>query len=232
MSNIVGTVYNVFTTNIDTAAYDINNHSNSLELKETQMQIASSNDKVVISNNLDNSKIINNINAQTQSKYKCTSNSNITLNKISNKRKQSDASSSTEPYNAKHTQFLSLYTLDPHVLTQSICKRFNEPKTYIIEMVVKELGNPSTLKLYFETVRIQKNGGLLKQNGLRRSNGGVFMELFKNKLTNKEWKIFNNRIKEEDKLAKNRKSIELDSKLADEIDKLLLNGEDMENVDD
>ncbi|KAG8446764.1 hypothetical protein GDO86_002146 [Hymenochirus boettgeri] len=62
-----------------------------------------------------------------------------------------------------------------------IAYRLREPKTDLIQRVVKILGTKKSIELLMETAEVEQNGGLFILNGSRRRTpGGVFLNLLKN----------------------------------------------------
>ena len=107
-------------------------------------------------------------------------------------------------------------------LTHDLCVLLNERKRELIARVVSFIGCSRAVQLYKDTQRLQKeNGGLLRANGGRRSNGGVFMQLFKDSMPADDYKKFTKEVRAGEKAVKKEKNVELDRKLAGSFDALL-----------
>ncbi len=80
--------------------------------------------------------------------------------------------------------------------TQKIAKHLGETEKQplrTIERITKVLGEERAMALLDETLKLEANGGLQTDDGLqRRTPGGVYFKLVKNKATSRErWLIFN-----------------------------------------
>ncbi|KAI6661051.1 hypothetical protein LOD99_13773 [Oopsacas minuta] len=67
--------------------------------------------------------------------------------------------------------------MDTNMLTKSICARFNEKNVPIIESIVNCIGKKHAIQLVQDTLELEEKGGMLTQEGTRRSIGGVFIRL-------------------------------------------------------
>lgn len=66
-------------------------------------------------------------------------------------------------------------------VSDEIAHRLREPKTDLIQRVVKNIGTKKAIELLMETAEVEQNGGLFILNGSRRRTpGGVYLNLLKN----------------------------------------------------
>ncbi|XP_077318291.1 phosphorylated adapter RNA export protein [Lithobates pipiens] len=66
-------------------------------------------------------------------------------------------------------------------VSDEIAHRLREPKTDLIQRVVKSIGTKKAIELLMETAEVEQNGGLFILNGSRRRTpGGVYLNLLKN----------------------------------------------------
>ena len=66
---------------------------------------------------------------------------------------------------------------DLNRLTKCICTQFNEKNVLIIESIVCCIGKEHAITLAQDTLDIEEKGGMLTDEGTRRSSGGVFVKL-------------------------------------------------------
>lgn len=66
---------------------------------------------------------------------------------------------------------------DLNRLTKCICAQFNEKNVLIIESIACCIGKEHAIMLVQDTLDIEEKGGMLTEEGTRRSPGGVFVKL-------------------------------------------------------
>lgn len=73
------------------------------------------------------------------------------------------------------------------VVAKEIASKLNEAKTNLIQRVVKCIGCEKALKLFRDTKEVQMHGGMwTKDNQRRRTSGGVFLTILKDRYVTKE----------------------------------------------
>lgn len=126
-------------------------------------------------------------------------------------------------------------TLDIDVLVRNICRMLEEMNTFLIKSIVNCLGKKQGIQLMRETKTVQDLGGLelpcnprhkpnsAKPRRTKRTVGGVFIHLAKQKIPSDQWKEIN-RLSEKNKPKKIKKRASItpknkrDSRLDSECD--------------
>jgi len=104
-------------------------------------------------------------------------------------------------------------SMSKDIVGRELAYRLGEMKMKLIQEVVRVLGIDLSVEIFEETKKVIKRGGLKTESGSKRSAGGVFLYLMKNRYASKQQ--YKEIYKEEEKVKKKRlqrKKIEMRKK--------------------
>ena len=94
--------------------------------------------------------------------------------------------------------------LNNEMLTRKICEQFNERNIPVINSIVSIIGKEHSILLVQDTFEAEERGGMLTEEGTRRSSGGVFLKLVESRkyLTDTEKRQSKDEIKRVNRIRK------------------------------